>query len=56
MTVTEDRPTGRPEGDHHPPRSWPGTDERSMRWAMLGAFLLGLYAVVFVVLSVWLAP
>jgi len=50
----------RPEGDQAvpaavpAPRPFTGVDERAMRWAMLGSFLLGLYAVLFVVVGVWL--
>jgi hypothetical protein len=62
--VTEDRTTAvlgraQPAPPQRAPRRtgpWFGVDERSMRWAVLGAFLLGVYAVLFVLLGVWLTP
>jgi len=64
--VTEDRTTAlRTRPQAAPPRTapprtprrtgpWSGVDERSMRWAVLGSFLLGVYAVLFVLLGDWL--
>ena len=55
--MTEDRTTAlRTRPQAAPPRTgpWFGVDERSMRWAVLGSFLLGVYAVLFVLLGDWL--
>ena len=38
------------------PRRCSDPDEKLMLWGLLGFFLLGLYAAVFVALGMWLTP